>query len=169
MAMMFIPVSTEILRVSKSSNPTEIYLLLVLVITLLLTIGFITRMEKYREKIMTGFFIFHYCLGFFRVFKSESGYFSNPINAYYTGTNLAIYEGIVCSRIPRFSHQVAFSLANLALRFYLIFPDDHQLLLFHIFFIFGKLFLEKNKKLIMRICFGAISILKNNWSNSRTL
>jgi len=116
-------------------------------------------MEKYKEKIMTIFFFCHYLFTMVRMQKGADGYFTEPVNAYYVGCNMTIYEAIVVGRIPRFDYQILFSLAAVLVRFFILRPNDLTPLVFHIFLITAKLSLEKHREVhnkhLFRIYFNS--------------
>lgn len=128
------------------SNPADIYNLIASIIFLALGVGLATIMKKHKEKIMTIFLFCHYFAMVHRVYKSEYGYLGDPVNAYYVASNIALYEGVICARIPRLDYQVIFSIATIIIRFYLIRPRDFIPVLFHLLLPAAKLFLENQRE-----------------------
>jgi len=111
-----------------------------------LGIVFANVMKKYKEQIMTIFFFAHYVAMFLRTYKGEYGYMGEPVNAYYVSSNIALYEGIICARIPRLDYQILFSIGTLVVRIFLIRPNDFAPIFFHVFLIVAKLFLENHRE-----------------------
>jgi len=128
------------------SDPADIYGLVASLIFMVLGIGFTAVMTKHKEKIMTIFLFCHYLMLFHRVHKSDIGYLGDPVNAFYVASNIALYEGIICARIPRLDYQIIFSLAGCLVRFYFIRPRDFIPVLFHILLPAAKLFLENQRE-----------------------
>jgi signal transduction histidine kinase/ActR/RegA family two-component response regulator len=144
--VIFILLSNETVRVVMYSCSAEIYNLIISLIFMALGIGFTAIMKKHRGKIITILFFCHYLAMFHRVHKSDIGYLGDPANAFYMASNLALYEGIICMRIPRTDYQILFTIATCLVRFYFIRPKDFIPVLFHILLPAAKLFLTNQRE-----------------------
>jgi len=122
---------------------------------MVLGIGLTAIMKKHKDKVMTFFLFCHYLTVFHRVHKSDIGYLGDPANAFYVASNMALYEGIICMRIPRLDYQILFSIGTCLVRFYFIRPKDFIPLFFHLLLPAAKLFLanqrEEHNKHLFRI------------------
>ena len=124
MVMVLALIANEMCRIFFFARQSAIFPLVANMCVLGLAISFFTVMEKYKEKIMTTFFFCHYLFTMVRMQKGADGYFTEPVNAYYVGCNMTIYEAIVVGRIPRFDYQILFSIATVLVRFFILPPHD---------------------------------------------
>ena len=104
------------MRSIQYQNPSMIFLLAVLVIFLFLFNKFITRLRKNQETIITAVILLFYLCNLCAQYFGNSGYFDNPIDAFYFGSAFTIFERIIAPRIPKFAHRTIFSMLTVIIR-----------------------------------------------------